>query len=95
MYIFKGFYIYNEGTIKAELAEPFDQIIPPIMDDIARINHAKSSDSDRLADAIEEAVRHIQTFFGCGASFEQNKSSYPNESIFLIRKVRVRTFWWT
>ena len=90
--IFKGFYIYNEGEIKAELAEPFDQIVPPIMDDIARITHAKSSDNDRLADAIEKAVRHIQTFFGCGASFEQNKSSYPNESNFFDSKSSSKNF---
>ena len=62
------------------------------MDDIARINHAKSSDSDRLADAIEKAVRHIQTFFGCGAYFGQNKSSYPNESNFFDSKSSSKNF---
>ena len=90
--IFKGFYIYNEGDIKAELAEPFDQIIPPIMDDIARISHAKSCDNDRLSEAIEKAVRHIQTFFGCGAFDGQNKSPYPNESNFFDSKSSSKDF---
>ena len=73
--IFKGLYIYNEGDIKAW---PCDQSISPMMDDIARINHVKSYDSNRLADAIEKAMRHIRTFFGCGASFEQNKKFLPD-----------------
>ena len=80
--IFKGFYIYNEDTIKAELAEPFDQILPPIMDDIARVNHAKSCNTNCLAEAVEKAKGHIQTIFGCGSSFGHNKSPYPNESNF-------------
>ena len=80
--IFKGFYIYNEDTIKAELAEPFDQILPPIMDDIARVNHAKSCNTNCLAEAVEKAKGHIQTISGCGSSFGHNKSPYPNESFF-------------
>ncbi len=80
--IFKGFYIYNEDTVKAELAEPFDQILSPIVDDIARVNHAKSCNTNCLAEAVEKAKGHIQTIFGCGSSFGQNKSPYPNESNF-------------
>ena len=84
--IFKGFYIYNEDTVKAELAEPFDQILSPIMDDIARVNHAKSCDTNCLVEAVEKAKGHIQTLFGCGPSFGYNKSPYPNESNFFDSK---------
>ena len=62
------------------MAEPFDQISAPIIDDIARIHHARFCDNGRLTEAIEKAVRHIQTIFGCGASFWQKKNPYPNES---------------
>ena len=37
--IFKGFYIYNGGEITAELAEPYNHILPAIKDDIANVNH--------------------------------------------------------
>ena len=71
-----------EDTVQAELAEPFAPILPPIMDDIGRVNHAKSCNTNCLAEAVEKAKGHIQTIFGCGSSFGHNKSPYPNESNF-------------
>ena len=90
--IFKRFYICNEGIIKAELAEPFDQIIPPIIDGIARINHAKSCDNDRLTEkqcATSSFSLDVAILLG------KIKVLTRTNQNFLIRKVRVRTFWWT
>ena len=56
------------------------------MDDIARVNHAKSCDTNCLVEAVEKAKGHIQTLFGCGPSFGYNKSPYPNESNFFDSK---------
>ena len=90
--IFKGFYIYNENTIKAELAEPFNLILPAVKDDIIKINRAKAASSGQLADIIENAKRHIQSFFGCGAFDSNNESPYPNESNFFGLKSLSKDF---
>lgn len=90
--IFKGFYIYNEDTVMAELVEPFDQILPAIKDDVIRINRAKAIRSDHLVEIVENAKRHIQSFFGCGAFIGNSKSPCPNQSDFFGSKSSSKDF---
>ena len=97
--IFDKIYINNtdEDGVKIEpqLRAPFNQLIEPIKDDLAKVNRAKQIASDKLQQFIETAEDHIQTFFRCGLN-AVNKSTfietYSNQSYFLARLVRVRTF---
>lgn len=90
--IFKGFYIYNDAPIVPELTEPFDKIIPAIKSDIAKINSARVSTSNYLAETIKKAKCHIQRCFECGTLPDYNESPYSNESIFFGSKSSNKDF---
>ena len=89
--IFKGFYIHSDSLITAELAEPYDQILPKVKDDIATVNSAKKSAAHNLNEIVEDAKRHIQILFGCGVS-DDEKSPYPTESNFFDSKSSNKDF---
>ena len=80
--LFEGFYIYDDESIVPKFAEPFNQFIPEIKNDIRDINAAKASFSDRLSTIIEKTKCHIQAIFGCGTSYGQNKIPHSNGSKF-------------
>ena len=87
--IFDKIYISNtdEDGVKIEpqFRAPFNQLIEPIKDDLAKINRAKQTASDKLQQLIEIAKDHIQTFFGCGLNAINKSTSIetsPNQSYF-------------
>ena len=82
--IFKKIYVSNaeddELKIELQFRAPYDQILEPIKDELAKINRAKQTMSDRLQQFVETAKGHIQAIFGCGLNAANNSNFIENTS---------------
>ena len=82
--IFDKFYISNgegvEFKVDATFKAPFNQILEPLKDDIARINSAMRNHSDKLNHFIDIAKGHIQELFGCGLNAVNSSTLYETSS---------------
>jgi len=85
--IFEKFYIISNDEVELDIEfsfrPPFDKLLEPIKDDIARIN--KNNSLNRLGNALTIAKGHIQGFFECGLSDAEkpsNMSTYSNDGYF-------------
>lgn len=67
--LFEKIYVSNTDDdglqVLPQLRAPFDRMLEPIKGDLAKINYAKQTASDKLQQLIETAKGHIQTFFEC------------------------------
>lgn len=77
--IFEKFLVSNTEdkglTAKpAAFQAPFDQILEPIKDDLAKVNRASQSQPGKLSGLIATAKDHIQATFGCGLPADQPSS---------------------
>ena len=70
--IFEKLWIISNDEVDLEIEfafrPPFDKMLEPIKEDIARINRATKTKSDKAQKFIAEASGHIQEIFGCGLS---------------------------
>ncbi len=82
--IFKKIYVSNaeddELKIEPQFRAPYDQLLEPIKDDLAKINRTKQTMSDRLQQFIETAKGHIQAIFGCCLNADNNSNFIENTS---------------
>ncbi|MBM6775748.1 hypothetical protein H7U34_00400 [Collinsella tanakaei] len=70
----------DELKIEPQFRAPYDQILEPIKDDLAKINRTKQTMSDRLQQLNETAKGHIQAIFGCGLNADNNSNFIENTS---------------
>ena len=85
--IFEKFFIISNDEVDLDIEfsfrPPFDKLLEPIKDDIARINKNKSS--NRIGNFLAIAKGHIQEFLECGLSDVENPSNmstYSNDGYF-------------
>jgi len=85
--IFEKFYIISNDEVELDIEfsfrPPFDKLLEPIKDDIARIN--KNNSLNRLGNALTIAKGHIQEFLECGLSDAENPSNmstYSNDGYY-------------
>ena len=85
--IFKRLVVYggDEVKVEPELAEPFDQILNPIKDDLIIANSIKQVHSEHLSDIVHNANRHIHEFFGCGDLHNAIESYSDNSKFFELK----------
>ena len=56
----------NDGlNINVEFKAPFDTILEPIKDTIARVNQARRNELKKLSELIEITKNHIRNIYGC------------------------------
>ena len=91
--IFEKFYIVNDSDhdfdIEFSFKPPFDQMMEPVKEDIAKINSAIRNQSSKLGKYIDMAKGHIQEFLECGLSDVENPSNMStcsNDSNFFEHK---------
>ena len=85
--IFKRLVVYSgdEVEVEPELAEPFNQILNPIKDDLAIANKAMQTHTERFSDIVRNANRHIHEFFGCGDLHNAIESYSDNSNFFELK----------
>ena len=64
--IFSRILIEDGGTLTPEYTKPFDSLITPIEDSVAKYNTAKAAGCSKLEELLQIISNHISNFFGCG-----------------------------
>ncbi len=94
--IFSKFLITSgENTdlkVDVEFNTPYDQILEPIQNDLAQVNHAKGNKSSRITELMSIAKRHIHEYFGCGAVAFDNSTDMVTYSNFFELKSSSKDF---
>ena len=97
--IFEKIYISytKEDPLKiteVEYNPPFDMLVGPFKDELAKANWAIRMNSDRTINKIQLAKDRILNALRCGLDICEKKEPYP-EAVFLPTFSRVRYFWWS
>ncbi len=64
--IFKRLLVETDGSVSAELAEPFKSLVEPVEGAIITYNRARRENPSGVADFLQKLSNHIQYFFGYG-----------------------------
>ena len=70
----------NDGlNINVEFKAPFDTILEPIKDTIARVNQARRNELKKLSELIEITKNHIRNIYGCDFHVSDSPNSMYSE----------------